>query len=127
MGGSGSGGSSINPGSVAMSGGSGIGNVGSLGGGLYQAYKDHFDYIYATKADIKNLNVLSKLTYRSSPAEWMSVVQSIDSINVFYGRSTKRLAITINYTVGHAVGSSSNPRSGDPSIHRSVEGYGNIK
>lgn len=70
MGGSGSGGSSINPGAVGMAGGAGINNGNSLGGGLYRAYKAQFDQLYAKRADIENLNVLSKLTYSGMPAYW---------------------------------------------------------
>lgn len=120
-------GSSINPGSVAMAGGSGIGNRNSLGGGLYQAYKAQFDQLYAKKAEIDDLDVLSRLTYRGNRAEWMSVVQSIDRINVVYGSSTKRLLITMHYTMGHAVGYSSRNASGDPGINRFVEGFTDIK
>lgn len=127
MGGSGSGGSSINPGAVGMAGGSGVGVAGSLGNGLYTDYKARFDQLYAKKAEIKDLDVLSKLAYRGNQAEWMSVVQSIDSMNVVYGGSTKRLLIKIRYTMGHAVGYSSRNASGDPGINRFVEAYTDIK
>ena len=127
MGGSGSGGSSINPGAVGMAGSSGVGVAGSLGNGLYTAYKAKFNQLYAKKAEIKNLDVLSRLTYRGNRAGWMSVVQSIDRINVVYGSSTKRLRITMHYTMGHAVGYSSRNASGDPSINRFVEAFTNIK
>ena len=76
MGGSG-GRSSINPGAVGYSGSSGIGDTGTLGGGLYKAYKGQFDQLYATKAEIGQLDVLSKLKYRGKHAAWGAVVQNL--------------------------------------------------
>lgn len=55
MGGGGSGGSSINPGAVGMAGSSGVGVAGSLGNGLYTAYKASFNKLYANKAEFNNL------------------------------------------------------------------------
>ena len=96
-------GSSLSPGSIGMSGGSGIGNVGSLGGGLYQAYKDHFDYIYATKAEfgevqadiitvknrlnavnasINNLDIMSKLNFNGNYAAWDWVLGGITKFSI---------------------------------------------
>ena len=87
MGGGGGKGSSIAPGSVAMSGEAGIGTSGSLGNGLYKAYKGQFDELYATKAqfkslsadiaDIKNLNVMSRLSFNGTGATWATVVYSV--------------------------------------------------
>ena len=102
LGGNGAG-SSLSPGSIGMSGDSGIGNVGSLGGGLYQAYKDHFDYIYATKAQfgevqadiitvknrlnavnasINNLDIMSKLNFNGNYANWDWVVGGITKFSI---------------------------------------------
>ena len=81
MGGAGSG-SSINPGSVAMAGGAGINNGNSLGGGLYRAYKAQFDELYAKKADIENLNVLNKLSYKGVSASWQRVIDGVSSGSV---------------------------------------------
>ena len=82
MGGSGSGGSSINPGAVGMAGGAGINNGNSLGGGLYRAYKAQFDELYAKKADIENLNVLNKLSYKGVSASWQRVIDGVSSGSV---------------------------------------------
>ena len=102
MGGGGSGGSSINPGAVGMAGSSGVGVAGSLGNGLYTAYKASFDKLYANKAvfndlkakiasfdklyvkkaDIKNLNVLSKLSYKGISASWQRVIDGVSGGSV---------------------------------------------
>ena len=72
----------INPGSVAMAGGAGINNGNSLGGGLYRAYKAQFDELYAKKADIENLNVLNKLSYKGVSASWQRVIDGVSSGSV---------------------------------------------
>lgn len=81
IGGAGSG-SSINPGSVAMAGGAGINNRNSLGGGLYRAYKAQFDQLYAKKADIENLNVLNKLSYKGASAYWQRVFSGVKQFHI---------------------------------------------
>ena len=117
MGGSGSGGSSINPGAVGMAGSSGVGVAGSLGNGLYTAYKAKFDKLYAKQADIKNLNVLSKLKYGGNSAYWGSVVSSINGVSLSASSSGKNrtISLTISYNKKYAIvtngGSVSNPYS----------------
>ncbi len=105
MGGSGSGGSSINPGAVGMAGSSGVGVAGSLGNGLYTDYKARFDQLYAKQADIENLNVLSKLKYGGNNAYWGSVVSSISDVSLSASSSgnDRSISLTISFNKKYAV------------------------
>ena len=124
IGGGGTGKSSIDPSSVGMSGGAGIGTDGCLGNGLYAAYKAKFDTIYANEAefkklkasvanidelyakkavikelkaeiaDVKNMNVMNKLSYQGVSASWSTVVSNVTYISTF-----KRLMIHYRYAI----------------------------
>ena len=102
IGGAGSG-SSINPGSVAMAGGAGINNRNSLGGGLYRAYKAQFDQLYAKKADIENLNVLSKLSYKGISASWGRVIDGVSSGHVSKNKDGAITHMVLYYTKRWAI------------------------
>ena len=103
MGGGGSGGSSINPGAVGMAGGAGINNGNSLGGGLYRAYKAQFDQLYAKKADIENLNVLSKLSYKGISASWGRVIDGVSSDSVSKNKDGAITHMALKYTKRWAI------------------------
>ena len=60
-----SGGSWVNPNSVMA------------GRSSSQTLQQHFDYLYAKKADIDDLDVLSRLTYNGIQSSWKRVVYSI--------------------------------------------------
>ena len=114
IGGGGTGQSSINPSSVGMSGGAGIGTKGCLGNGLYTAYKAKFDELYATKAvikeleaekavikglkaeiaDVKNMNVMNKLSYKGVSASWSAVVS-----DMAYIPTSKQLVVHYRYAI----------------------------
>ena len=119
MGGSGSGGSSINPGAVGMAGGSGVGVAGSLGNGLYTDYKARFDQLYATKAEIDNLNVLSKLKYSGNNAYWGSVVSSINDVSLSASSSgnDRSISLVISYNKKYAVVTDGGD-TGNPHMYR---------
>ena len=82
-----------------------IGNRNSLGGGLYRAYKAQFDQLYAKQADIKNLNVLSKLKYGGNNAYWGSVVSSINGVSLSASSSgnNRIISLTISYNKKYAI------------------------
>jgi len=123
MGGGGSGGSSINPSTVGMAGSSGVGVAGSLGNGLYTAYKARFNELYANKAvfnDLKakiasfdklyvkkaefnNLNVLQKLSYKGISASWGRVVDGVSSGSVKKNKDGAITHIVLYYSQRWAI------------------------
>ena len=87
----GSSGSSFAPASVLMDGNA-FGGAGSLGNGLYSAYKAEFDKIYATEAEfgslsanvgditdayLTNANITSRLYVDGVQASWITVVTDV--------------------------------------------------
>jgi len=113
MGGSGSGGSSINPGAVGMAGGSGVGVAGSLGNGLYTDYKARFDTIYANKAEFKELKasvasfdylkVFKDINFSGINLGWVTI-NSITGISVSFNNTNKMLTVQANYSQKRALG-----------------------
>lgn len=113
MGGSGSGGSSINPGAVGMAGGSGVGVAGSLGNGLYTAYKARFDQLYANEAEFKNLKasvasfdylkVFKNINFSGINLGWVPI-NSITGIFVSFNKANKMLTVQANYSQKRALG-----------------------
>ena len=113
MGGSGSGGSSINPGAVGMAGGSGVGVAGSLGNGLYTDYKARFDTIYANKAEFKELKasvasfdylkVFKDINFSGINLGW-ATINSITGISVSFNSTNKMLTVQANYSQKQALG-----------------------
>ena len=110
MGGGGSRGSSINPGTVGMAGSSGVGVAGSLGNGLYTAYKAKFDTIYAKRAEFDYLKVFKGINFTGINLGW-TPVNSITGIYVAFNGTTKALTVQANYTrrqvLGYTSGSGS--------------------
>ena len=109
----------INPGAVGMAGGSGVGVAGSLGNGLYTDYKARFDQLYATKAEIDNLNVLSKLKYSGNNAYWGSVVSSINDVSLSASSSgnDRSISLVISYNKKYAVVTDGGD-TGNPHMYR---------
>jgi hypothetical protein len=61
------------------------------GGGTLQ---NHFDELYARKADIDDLDVYKKLTYQGKQAYWTSVVRAINVTSAAPGGSAKYLSVS---------------------------------
>lgn len=103
-GGGGGGGSSISP-NIGSGAWPSLG-AGTLGGQLYGEFKNHFDDLYATKASIADLDILSKLRYQGSPAYWTRVVKSVGiTVTKASGKVTNVSQIT-RYVMALAGGSS---------------------
>ena len=116
-GGSGGGGSSLNPSLVGMGGGSGVNVPGSLGNGLYQAYKGEFDQLYAKKAefdslkanvakitdaDINSLKVLTSLSFAGSGVSWTQI-NSLASVAIS-SKADGGYRVSIGYYEKQALG-----------------------
>ena len=113
IGGGGTGQSSINPSSVGMSGGAGIGTNGCLGNGLYTAYKAKFDTIYANEAEFKKLKasvanfdylkVFKGINFSNIDLNWVTI-NSITGIFVSFNNTNKTLTVQANYSKKRALG-----------------------
>ena len=129
MGGSGSGGSSINPGAVGMAGSSGVGVAGSLGNGLYTDYKARFDTIYANKAEFKELKasvasfdylkVFKDINFSGINLGWVTI-NSITGIFVSFNKTNKMLTVQANYSQKRALGYTVSQQGGSYSDQGSI-------
>ena len=100
-----SGGGSIGGGAMGITSGGGYVNprVVTDGDGSGTTLEGHFNRLYATIADINELNVLDKLSYLGHQAYWHPMVLDVSSFSLVYGANNTITGVTAHVSRKYAI------------------------
>lgn len=95
-------GGSLSGGGMGMGSGGSFVNPNSVTDGSGTTLQKRFDSLYAKKAEVEDLDVMSKLKYRNIKADWHQV---LTGVRTFYASvSNNKLNLTLTFNCGQFIG-----------------------